>query len=166
MIGVGPLAVASTARVRASAMPVRGRPCHFWNATIAVCVAGPVLAVDVRRGEVAERGKLLLQRARAAGDGPAGRRDRRVAGTFGVASDVRVSGTVASTPGKSPSGVPPLIRSRTERDAGNRRHGAHELVEPRERGVGRGALQEADAEIDGRDVPFSVTLRTRVPAGT
>ena len=36
-IGVGCLAVESTLRVRASATPVRGRPCHFWKATTAVC---------------------------------------------------------------------------------------------------------------------------------
>ena len=41
-----------------------------------------------------------------------------VAGTFGVASDSRVRGTVASMPGKRPRGVPPEIVTRTEATPG------------------------------------------------
>ena len=87
-------------------------------------------------------------------------------GTFGVASASRVSGTVASTPGNSPSGVPPLISTCTRGHAGHGSHRAHDLVEPRQRGVGGVALHEARAEIDDRDVAGIVTLRTSLPGGT
>ena len=74
-----------------------------------------------------------------------------MAGTFGVASAAFVSGTVASTPGNSPSGVPPPTSTSTEVTPGTAVTVLTTWSSRASVRVGLGPLQEAHAEVDGRD---------------
>ena len=152
LMTVGRWAEASAVRVRSSTAPVRGSPCHFWNAITAAVVPGPRLAVDPGREQVAEVGERLLERARARRRGAARWGDRARGRDVRLRERRLVRGTVASTPGNSPSGVPPLMSSSTRGHAGHGGHRADDLVEPGERRVDGVPLEEADAEVDRRDV--------------
>ena len=140
----------ATARVRSSAWPVRGRPCHFWNAMTAAVVPGPALPSTPDCSEVAEIGQLLLERARARRRRAAGRRDgrRRRGRSAGRARPAQRHGRVDAR--EQPERRPAVDQQPHRGHAGHGGHGAHDLVEPRERRVDGGALQEADAEVDRR----------------
>src|SRR4029077_15350704 len=98
--------------------------------------------------------------------GPVGGATGAVEGTLGVASASRVRGTVASTPGKSPIGTPPLISTWTGVTPGT------EVTvlttwssRARVVSVAVPCMKLAPRSTTAT-VPFIVTLRARVPGGT
>ena len=113
---------------------------------------GAVDAVDAGRIEVAERGELLLQRQRGRrGRSVRGRHWRRGRGVRRRERRTRQRHGRVDT-GEQAERRAALDQQTHRADAGHRSHGADDLVEAREGGVGRGALQEPLAEIDRRDV--------------
>ena len=168
--GVGRTARASAARRLRAGSPSRPRPSHFWNAITALKVARP----RGRRPRPPDRGS----RARRACARRRQRRGRRRARRLGPASTgFGASGACdrgrrerrarESTPGKRPSGTPPLTstlhrlhaaapRSRSARAARGARTGSR-----RARAGG-----EPLAEVDRREPRASETSRSGTPAGT
>ncbi len=111
-----------------------------------------VEAVDHGRVEIAERRELLLQGERRRRLWPGRSRRARGRGDVGGGERGLRQRNRCVDAGEQADGCAALDQDLDRTDAGHRRHGADDLVEPRERRVDVRSLEEALAEIDRRDV--------------